>query len=114
MYDHVKPATWPDTLGKEPLFAWFSSAGPSVGFSDRSHDVPKVLREICVSAFDVEPPFFGQHDAAAVGVPDDGKHVVKIEYDPDSSGRGLRIRRRLASPAPARAALAFPRERQVE
>jgi hypothetical protein len=85
VYEHLQPATWADTLGKEPFFAWFSSDSSSVGLSDRSHDVPKVSGEIGVVGLDVEPPLFGQNDAAAIGVSHGGDHVAKVEYRPDGA-----------------------------
>jgi hypothetical protein len=85
VYDHLQPATWPDTLGKEPLFAWLLSGRSSVGLTDRSHDVPKISREIGVVGLDVQPPLFGQNNAAAVGVPYSSDHVVKIEDRPDGA-----------------------------
>jgi hypothetical protein len=85
VYDHLQPATWPDTFGKEPLFAWLLSGGSFVGLSDRSHDVSKVSREIGVVGLDVHPSLFGQNDAAAVRILYCSDRVVKIGDKPDDA-----------------------------
>lgn len=88
MYDHAKPAFVPESVGDEPLLAWFWPIETVVRFADRGHDLPKMGRELGVFFPDVIPTSIGQPDTPTIDVERGGDDLGHRRSIPVVGSRG--------------------------